>query len=104
MQETLYHFHEPTSEEEANAWLMRYLLRYNPMQHRSDSHSRLEDWLRNLPSSGIREMCDWDRFCTFAREPEHRKVGIDARVSIDGAAYAIDVWVCFWNLRSRFEL
>jgi hypothetical protein len=59
------------------------------MQHRSESHSRLEDWLRNLPASGIREMCDWDRFCTFAREPERRRVGIDARVSIDGAAYAI---------------
>lgn len=89
MYETLYHFHEPTSEEEANAWLMRYLLRYNAMQHRSESHSRLEDWLRNFPSSGMRQMCDWDRFCTFAREPERRKVGIDSRVSIDGAAYAI---------------
>ena len=104
MQETLYHFHEPTSEEEANAWLRRYLLRYNTMQHRSESHSRLEDWLRNFPSSGIREMCDWERFCTFAREPERRKVGIDARVSIDGAAYAIspelagETVVLWWGL------
>jgi hypothetical protein len=89
MHETLYHFHAPTSEAEANAWLMRYLLRYNTMQHRSESHSRLEDWLRNFPASGLRAMCDWDRFCTFAREPERRKVGIDARVSIDGAIYAI---------------
>ena len=51
MHETLYHFHEPTSEEEANAWLMRFLLRYNMMQHRSESHSRFEDWLRSGPVS-----------------------------------------------------
>jgi hypothetical protein len=89
MHETLYHFHEPTSEEEANAWLMRFLLRYNTMQHRAESHSRFEDWLRHLPASGMRQMCNWDRFCTFAREPERRKVGIDARVSIEGAAYAV---------------
>jgi hypothetical protein len=27
--ETLYHFHKPDTEEQANAWLCRYLLRYN---------------------------------------------------------------------------
>ena len=27
-QETLYHFHEPQTEAEANAWLFNYLLRY----------------------------------------------------------------------------
>ena len=75
MYETLFHFHEPQTEEEANAGLRQYLLRYNSMQHRSEPHSRLEDWLENLPAAGIREMCGWDRFCTFAREPERRKVG-----------------------------
>jgi hypothetical protein len=90
MHETLYHFHEPASEDEANAWLMRFLLRYNTMQHRSESHARFEDWLRNLPPSGIRAMCDWERFCTFAREPERRQVGIDARLSVDGTSYAVD--------------
>jgi len=30
-----------------------------------------------------------ERFCTFAREPEHRKVGIDARVSVDGVPYEV---------------
>jgi hypothetical protein len=90
MHETLYHFHEPESEAEANAWLMRFLLRYNTMQHRSEPHSRFEDWLRNLPSSGIRAMCDWERFCTFAREPERRQVGIDARISVEGTSYAVD--------------
>jgi len=55
MHETLYHFHEPKDEDEANAWLMNFLLRYNDMQHRSEPHSRIEDWLENLPSSGVRE-------------------------------------------------
>jgi hypothetical protein len=35
-------------------------------------------------------MCDWGRYCTFAREPEKRKVGIDARVSVDGVPYEIE--------------
>jgi hypothetical protein len=90
LHETLYHFHEPETEDEANAWLFNFLLRYNAMPHRSEPHSRLEDWLNNLPSSGLREMCDWGRYCTFAREPEKRKVGIDARVSVDGVPYEID--------------
>jgi hypothetical protein len=90
LHETLYHFHEPETEDEANAWLFNFLLRYNAMPHRSEPHSRLEDWLNNLPSSGLREMCDWDRYCTFAREPEKRKVGIDARISVDGVPYEIE--------------
>jgi hypothetical protein len=90
MYETLFHFHEPQTEEEANAGLWQYLLRYNSMEHRSEPHSRLEDWLANLPAAGIRAMCDWERFCAFAREPERRKVGGDARVTVDGVAYDVD--------------
>jgi acyl-CoA synthetase (AMP-forming)/AMP-acid ligase II len=90
MHETLYHFHEPRDEEEANAWLMNFLIRYNAMEHRSQPHSRMEDWLANLPSSGVRAVCSWERFCTFAREPERRKVGGDARVSVDGVNYEVD--------------
>lgn len=90
MHETLYHFHEPQNEVEANQWLFNYLLRYNNMDHRSEAHSRTEDWQLNLPATGIREMCSWDRFCTFAREPERCKVGLDARVSIDGISYQVD--------------
>jgi hypothetical protein len=90
MHETLYHFHEPQNEVEANEWLFNFLIRYNNMQHRSEAHSRMEDWQLNLPSTGIREMCSWDRFCTFAREPERRKVGTDARVGIDGISYEVD--------------
>lgn len=32
----------------------------------------------------------WDRFRAFAREPERRKVGIDARVQVDGVLYEVD--------------
>ncbi len=35
-------------------------------------------------------MCSWERFCTFAREPERRKVGPDARVTVSGVAYEVD--------------
>ncbi len=90
MHETLYHFHQPETEEEANAWLMNYLARYNQMEHRSEPHSRIDDWVQNLPTTGIREMCSWERFCTFAREPENRTVGVDARVSVDGVVYQVD--------------
>lgn len=88
--ETLYHFHKPQNEAEANLWLQRYLLNYNRQPHRAEPHSRLEDWLANLPPEGIREMCAWEQFCRFAREPERRKVGIDARVSVEGTAYEVD--------------
>jgi hypothetical protein len=90
MHETLYHFHEPQTEAEANAWLFNFLLRYNDMPHRSEPHSRMEDWAVNLPTSGLREMCRWERFCTFAREPERRKVGVDAQVTVHGIAYQVD--------------
>ena len=90
MQETLYHFHEPATEDEANAWLIQFLLRYNTMQHRSELHTRFEDWLTNLPASGVRAMCSWERFCAFAREPERRQVGVDARIAVEGTRYEVD--------------
>lgn len=90
MHETLYHFHQPETEAEANTWLLNYLVRYNTMPHRSEAHSRLEDWQQRLPASGLREMCSWERFCTFAREPLRRKVGNDAQVSVDGVGYEVD--------------
>jgi hypothetical protein len=88
--ETLYHFHTPQNEAEANLWLRRYLVRYNGQPHRSEPHSRTDDWAKNLPSGGIRAMCAWERFCAFAREPETRKVGVDARVQADGIDYEVD--------------
>lgn len=88
--ETLYHFHKPETEQQANAWLLRYLLHYNEQPHRSQTHSRKEDWLTNMPPEGIRDMCNWEQFCRFAREPERRKVGIDARITVEGTAYEVE--------------
>ncbi len=89
--ETLYHFHQPETEQQANAWLNRYLIHdYNQRPHRTASHSRMEDWLANLPPEGVRAMCEWEQFCRFAREPERRKVGADARLSVEGTVYEVD--------------
>jgi hypothetical protein len=88
--ETLYHFHKPESEAEANRWLKRYIAQYNAQQHRSEAHTRIADWLDNLPDGGAREMCSWERFCAFAREPERRQVGGDARISVAGTLYEVD--------------
>ena len=88
--ETLYHFHKPETEAEANAWLARFISRYNAQPHRREPHTRIEDWTRNLPSSGFRQMCSWERFCAFAREPERRSVAGDARIRVDGAFYEVD--------------
>jgi hypothetical protein len=35
-------------------------------------------------------MCTWERFCTFAREPERRSVGADAQVSVHGTRYQVE--------------
>jgi hypothetical protein len=43
-----------------------------------------------IASLGSRAVCSWERFCTFAREPERRKVGSDARVSVAGVNYEVD--------------
>lgn len=39
--ETLYHFHKPETEQQANEWLWNYLSRHNTQRHRSEKHSRL---------------------------------------------------------------
>ncbi|MCY5532760.1 IS481 family transposase, partial [Salmonella enterica subsp. enterica serovar 1,4,[5],12:i:-] len=57
--ETLYHFHKPETELQANEWLWNYLSRYNAQRHRSEKHSRLEDWLANIGQEGVRDMCSW---------------------------------------------
>jgi ABC-type transport system involved in cytochrome c biogenesis ATPase subunit len=40
------------------------------MNYRAEQHSRTDDWLGHLPAKGVRQMCAWERFCMFAREPE----------------------------------
>src|SRR5271170_7467825 len=88
--ETLYHFHEPETEAEANRWLARFIATYNRGDHRSEPHARMDDWLTHLPADGVRQMCAWERFCAFAREPERRLVGIDCRLTVAGVAYEVD--------------
>ncbi len=87
--EVLYHLREPKDEAQANERLLAYLKTYNDHPHRSESHSRMDDWQANLPAAGVRAMCRWERFCTFAREPENRKVGIDARIQVEGTLYEV---------------
>jgi hypothetical protein len=88
--ETLYHFHEPETEDEANLWLARYIATYNRGGHRSEPHARVDDWLAHLPADGVRQMCAWERFRAFAREPERRLVGIDCRLTVAGVTYEVD--------------
>lgn len=99
--ETLYHFHKPKDDQEANQWLINYILRYNEKDHRKEPHSRIADWIKKHPASGIRTMCSWERFCAFAREPERKKVGPDARVSVNGCVYQVSPelagkWAILW--------
>lgn len=88
--ETLYHFHQPDTEAEANRWLARFIDSYNRGDHRAEPHSRMDDWLAHLPADGVREMCAWERFCAFAREPERRAVALDCRMTIAGVIYEVD--------------
>src|SRR3546814_8912903 len=90
LHETLYHFHKPIYEAEANLWMRRALVTYNNGDHRSEPHARIEHWLRHLPGDGVRAMCSWERFCAFAREPERRTVAGDATVSVEGASYEVE--------------
>ncbi|MCL5272059.1 MAG: DDE-type integrase/transposase/recombinase, partial [Gammaproteobacteria bacterium] len=87
--ETLFHFHKPNTLNQANEWLMNYLLQYIEMPHRSEKSTRIQVWRDYLPSNGYRQMCSWEKFCQFVREPETRLVGSDACVSIDGVAYQL---------------
>lgn len=87
--ETLYHFHKPTSLEEANAWLWNYLEHYNSLPHRYEKHSRLTDWQQSLPPEGFRQMCSWERFCQMAREPDERRVASDACITLEGVRYQL---------------
>lgn len=87
--ETLYHFHKPKDLEESNQWLHHYWENNNQEKHRTENHSRLEDWKLNLPPEGFQAMCNWSHFSMLCREPETRKVGSDACVSIEGTKYQL---------------
>ncbi|MCP3944991.1 MAG: hypothetical protein GY710_26430 [Desulfobacteraceae bacterium] len=85
----MYHFNKPQNVEEANQWLLNFILRYNERGHRSEAHSRIDDWIKNIHSSGIKKMCSWDRFCTFTREPEKRKINPDSTITVNSIKYEV---------------
>ena len=70
--ETLYHFHEPETEAEANRWLQRFIDTYNRAII-GPSRIPASTIGSHLPADGVRQMCAWERFCAFAREPERRR-------------------------------
>ena len=72
---TVCHTKARSVQPKCAPWLLRYLMRYIRQDHRSEQHSRIEDWLANFPSGGIRQMCAWEQYCRFAGEPERRRVG-----------------------------
>ena len=88
--ETLYHFNKPRSIEEANLWLIQSIIGYyNNLSHRRESHTKIEDWKQNIPKSGVREMCDWPTFCSFARRSELRTVTSEGTVHMNGVEYSV---------------
>jgi hypothetical protein len=87
--ETLFHFHKPETVTEANQWLFQYLLHYNCQKHPSKERSRIETWVEGLPREGFRQMCSFETYSTFAREPEFRTVGLDGRIYLDNRAYLV---------------
>ena len=89
--ETLYHFFISLKQNNKQTHgYTRYLIHdYNLCQHRTEHHTCLDDWLANLPTEGIREMCAWEQFCRFVASL-NGVVGVDARISIDGTAYEVD--------------
>jgi hypothetical protein len=80
--ETLFHFHKPKTSEEASTWLMNPIPRYHEKKHWSEPHSRIEAWIANLLADGIGEMCAW--------EPQRRRVGGDAPISVNGITDEVD--------------
>ena len=87
--ETLYHCHTPQSEAEANLWLRNYLVATTPAAPVGAALAS-RGLVVQVGGSGLRAMCAWDRFRTFARKPERRRVGIDARGQVDGISYEVD--------------
>lgn len=74
----------PKTEAEANEYLLRYVYLYNKLDHRQENHSRIQDWVSKLPEGGFTAVCSWEKFRSFAREPEQKTVARDCTISMDG--------------------
>jgi hypothetical protein len=83
--EALYHLgHAPKNEAEANEYLLRHVYLYNNQMHRIENHSRIQDWVANLPEGGFKAVCSWEKFRSFAREPEKKTVARDSTITMEG--------------------
>lgn len=88
--EVLYHKVTPENLEEANQILHHHLYTfYNTRDHRSEKHTRIEDWQQNLPPNGFKQMCSWEKYSSFAREPVERTVSAEGKISLDGVDYKV---------------
>src|SRR3546814_20125157 len=75
--ETLYHFHTPKAEAEAQLWMRLARVPYNNGSHRSEPHARNAHSLRHLPGASIRALGSWERLCAFALKRERRPAAVD---------------------------
>lgn len=91
--ESLFHFHRPESVEQANKWLMEYLLNFisRPHPELGIDDSRIEVWAKGLPSDRYRKICEPNTFWSYVAEPELRVVAPDARLIMDNKyVYIVD--------------
>lgn len=91
--ESLFHFHRPVNVDQANEWLMKYLLNHITRTHPETGiqDSRIEVWARGLAGGRYRKVCDPDTFWSYVSEPELRTVGPDARLILDNKhVYVLD--------------
>ena len=68
---------------------MNHLLHYNCQKHPTREGSRIEVWAADLPPEGFRQMCSWETYATFAREPEYRTVDDNSRIALDHQIYRV---------------
>ena len=87
--ETLYHFHEPQTEAEANAWLFNYLLRYNDSPHRS-SPTRVWRTGSSICHRKAYGRCAVGSGFAPLRANLKTKGGAGARVNVAGVQYEVD--------------
>ncbi len=84
-----YHLVYGEEVAEANGRLLKYLSHYNCQQHPTREGSRIEVWAAGCPAVGFRQMCSWESYATFAREPEYRTVDDHARITLDHQVYRV---------------
>ncbi|MBF0232946.1 MAG: transposase family protein [Desulfamplus sp.] len=102
--ESLFHIHRPRNVDEANEWLLKYLLTCNCRPHPEPAieGTRIEIWANDLHNKTFKKVCDPDTFWAYIAEPNFRIVGPDARIIMpnksvyvlnpDLAGQQVEVW------------